>query len=84
MRSSGCVIFCVGTVSTRKTARHSRRPTFRPTSLRHRYWTGPPDAGQPATPLGPGLAGIVQAQRRHLRLLRRYGTAATGNIGGIR
>ena len=43
---------------------------------RHRYWIGPPDAGQPATPLGPGLADIVQAQRRHLRLLRRYGPEA--------
>ena len=42
---------------------------------RHRYWIGPPDAGQPATPLGPGLVGIVQAQRRHLRLLRHYGPA---------
>jgi len=45
--------------------------------IRHRYWIGPPDAGQPATPLGPELASIVQAQRRHLRPLRRYGTAAT-------
>jgi len=44
---------------------------------RHRYWIGPPDAGQPATPLGPELAEIVQAQWRHLRLLRRYGTALT-------
>ena len=43
---------------------------------RHRYWIGPPDVGQPATPLGPELAGIVHAQRRHLRLLRRYGPAA--------
>ena len=37
---------------------------------------GPPDARQQATPLGPGLADIVSAQWRHLRLLRRYGTAA--------
>jgi hypothetical protein len=44
---------------------------------RHRYWIGPPDARQPATPLSPGLADIVQAQWRHLRLLRRHGTAAT-------
>ena len=52
-------------------------PHHRYVCTRHRYWTGPPDAGQPATPLGPELAGIIQAQRRHVRLLRRYGTAAT-------
>jgi len=52
-------------------------PHHRYVCARHRYWTGPPDAGQPATPLGPELAGIVQAQRRHLRLLRRHGPAAT-------
>ena len=52
-------------------------PHHRYVCTRHRYWIGPPDAGQPATPLGPELAGIVQAQRRHLRLLRRYGPAAT-------
>jgi len=58
-----------------RAARHdARRPDRR--GGRHRYWIGPPDAGQPATPLGPGLAGIIQAQRRHLRLLRRYGPAA--------
>jgi len=51
-------------------------PHHRYVCTRHRYWIGPPDAGQPATPLGPQLAGIVQAQRRHLRLLRRYGPAA--------
>ena len=51
-------------------------PHHRYVCTRHRYWIGPPDAGQPATPLGPGLAGIVQAQRRHLRLLRRHGPAA--------
>jgi hypothetical protein len=44
---------------------------------RHRYWIGPPDAGQPATALGPELADIISAQSRHLRLLRRHGTAAT-------
>ena len=43
----------------------------------HRFWIGPPDAGQSATPLGPELAGIIQAQWRHLRLLGRYGTAVT-------
>jgi hypothetical protein len=52
-------------------------PHHRYVCTRHRYWIGPPDAGQPATPLGPGHAGIVQAQRRHLRLLRRHGPAAT-------
>ena len=51
-------------------------PHHRYVCTRHRYWIGPPDAGQPATPLGPELASIVQAQRRHLRLLRRYGPAA--------
>ena len=51
-------------------------PHHRYVCTRHRYWIGPPDAGQPATPLGPELGGIVHAQRRHLRLLRRYGTAA--------
>ena len=44
---------------------------------RHRYWIGPPDAGQPATPLGDDLDDIVRAQRRHLRLLHRHGTAVT-------
>jgi hypothetical protein len=36
-------------------------PHHRYVCTRHGYWIGPPDAGQPATPLGPGLAGIVQA-----------------------
>jgi hypothetical protein len=44
--------------------------------IRHQYWTGPPDAGQLATPLGPDLTDIIGAQRRHLRLERRHGTAA--------
>ena len=52
-------------------------PHHRYVCTRHRYWIGPPDAGQPATPLGPALADIVQAQWRHLRLLRRYGTELT-------
>jgi hypothetical protein len=52
-------------------------PHHRYVCTRHRYWIGPPDAGQPATPLVPELADIIQAQWRHLRLLRRYGTAAT-------
>jgi hypothetical protein len=52
-------------------------PHHRYVCTRHRYWIGPPDAGQPATPLDPELTGIVQAQWHHLRLLRRYGTAHT-------
>src|SRR5262249_57767694 len=52
-------------------------PHHRYVCTRHWYWIGPPDAGQPATPLGPELADIIQAQWRHLRLLRRYGSAAT-------
>jgi hypothetical protein len=46
----------------------------------HRYWIGPPDAGQPATELDPGpveFDEIVRAQHGHQRLLRRYGSAAT-------
>ena len=45
---------------------------------RHRYWIGPPDAGGPATALDAGVPefdDIVSAQRRHLRLLRRNGSA---------
>jgi TniQ len=41
---------------------------------RHRYWIGPPDIDQPATPLA-GLDDIVAAQRHHLRLLHRHGCA---------
>lgn len=64
-------------------ARHDGGPVIRIlphhhyVCTRHWYWTGPPDAGQPATPLGPDLADIIQAQRRHQRLLLHYGTAAT-------
>ena len=44
---------------------------------RHRYWIGPPDAGQPATPLThPALRDVLRAQWRHLRLLHRHGPAA--------
>ena len=42
---------------------------------RHRYWIGPPDIDQPATPLAR-LDDIVAAQRHHLRLLHRHGRAA--------
>jgi len=51
-------------------------PHHRYVCTRHQYWIGPPDAGQPATPLGPELGGIVRAQWRHLRLLRRHSIAA--------
>lgn len=52
-------------------------PHHRYTCTRHRYWIGPPDAGQPATALGDDLDDVVRAQRRHLRLLRRHGPAVT-------
>jgi hypothetical protein len=53
-------------------------PQHRYVCTRHRYWIGPPDAGQPATPLDdPHLTDIASAQRRHTRLLRRYGAAVT-------
>jgi hypothetical protein len=51
-------------------------PHHRYVCTRHSYWIGPPDAGQPATSLGWQLADIVRAQRRHLRLVRRYGVVA--------
>lgn len=40
---------------------------------KHRYWIGPPDAGQPAIPLDGRLADIVGAQHRHQRLLAGQG-----------
>lgn len=52
-------------------------PHHRYVCTRHRYWIGPPDIDQAATALNGGLDDIVQAQRRHLRLLRRHGPAAT-------
>jgi hypothetical protein len=52
-------------------------PHHRYVCTRHQYWIGPPDAGQRATRLGPDLADIIAAQRRHLRLLRSHGTALT-------
>lgn len=48
-------------------------PHHRYVCTRHRYWIGPPDAGQPATALGDELDDVVRAQRRHLRLLSRHG-----------
>ncbi|WP_326657200.1 hypothetical protein [Streptomyces sp. NBC_00385] len=44
--------------------------------LRHHTWIGPPDIDHPAVDL-TRLPNIVDAQRRHLLLLRRYGWAAT-------
>ena len=53
-------------------------PQHRYVCTRHRYWIGPPDAGQPATALeDPDLQDVVRAQHRHTRLLRRYGAVAT-------
>jgi hypothetical protein len=51
-------------------------PHHRYVCTRHSHWIGPPDAGQPATPLGWQLQDVVRAQRRHVRLVRRYGFAA--------
>jgi hypothetical protein len=54
-------------------------PHYHYVCTRHRYWIGPPDAGQPATELEPGpveFDEIVRAQRRHQRILRRHGSAA--------
>lgn len=55
-------------------------PHHRYVCTRHRYWIGPPDAGQPAIPLGQDLAEvgeqIVAAQHQHRRLLARHDAAA--------
>ena len=67
---------------TRCDARHPGGPVtrllphHRYVCTRHRYWIGPPDIDQRTTALR-GLDDIVGAQRHHLRLLRRYGAAAT-------
>jgi TniQ protein len=61
-------------------ARHDGGPVQRllPQCTRHQYWIGPPDAGQPATPLDdPHLKDVASAQHRHTRLLRRHGAAVT-------
>lgn len=45
----------------------------------HRYWIGPPDAGQPATALDGHAelaVEIVRAQHQHRRLVSRHGHAA--------
>ncbi|MFC5031833.1 hypothetical protein C8250_002695 [Streptomyces sp. So13.3] len=44
--------------------------------LRHSTWIGPPDIDHPAVDL-TRFPEIIDAQRRHLLLLRRYGWAAT-------
>ena len=52
-------------------------PHHRYVCTRHRYWIGPPDAGQPASPLSdPDLHDVIRAQRRHTQLVRRYGSVA--------
>jgi len=51
-------------------------PHHRYVCTQHRYWIGPPDADASATRLGNGLDDVINAQRRHLRLLRRHGSAA--------
>ena len=44
---------------------------------RHRYWIGPPDAGQPPTRLHDRVGDqIVAAQHRHNQLIAHYGAAA--------
>jgi TniQ len=54
-------------------------PHHRYVCTRHRHWIGPPDAGEPATPLGRDgevSEQIVRAQHQHRRLLARHGPAA--------
>jgi hypothetical protein len=51
-------------------------PHHRYVCSQHQYWIGPPDAGQPATRLGVELEAVIRAQRQHVRLLRRHGSAA--------
>ena len=51
-------------------------PHHRYVCTRHRYWIGPPDINHP-NPSLEKLPEVVAAQRRHLRLVRRHGWAAT-------
>ncbi|MEU2180983.1 hypothetical protein [Streptomyces thermolilacinus] len=51
-------------------------PHHRYVCLRHRAWIGPPDADRSSADLSE-LPAVVDAQRRHLRLLSRRGWAAT-------
>jgi hypothetical protein len=56
---------------------HRLLPHHRYVCIEHRYWIGPPDAGQRATELyGPIADELVAAQQRHVRLVRRHGAAA--------
>ncbi len=56
---------------------HRLLPHHRYVCTQHRYWIGPPDAGQRATELyGPIADELVTAQHRHVRLVRRHGSAA--------
>jgi hypothetical protein len=45
--------------------------------VRHHVWIGPPDQPYHPQPSLDGLPEVVAAQHRHLRLLRRFGPAAT-------
>ncbi|WP_433521555.1 hypothetical protein ACQPZ2_30160 [Nocardia pseudovaccinii] len=51
-------------------------PHHRYVCIQHRYWIGPPDTGSPTLSVEQ-FPEIVSAQRRHLRLMRRYGWAVT-------
>ncbi|WP_019889405.1 TniQ family protein [Streptomyces purpureus] len=51
-------------------------PHHRYVCTRHSVWIGPPDADQPSVSLA-GLPEIIGAQRKHLRILRQHGWAAT-------
>ncbi|MGW4048796.1 hypothetical protein [Streptomyces sp. NPDC004721] len=51
-------------------------PHHRYVCLRHRTWIGPPDIDHPAVDL-TRLPEVVDAQRKHLRILSRYGWQAT-------
>jgi len=56
---------------------HRLLPQHRYVCTRHRYWIGPPDAGQAATALDhPEQQELVRAQWRHLRLVHQRGAAA--------
>lgn len=51
-------------------------PHHRYVCIRHGLWIGPPDVDKPAADLAD-IPAIVQAQRRHLRIVRQHGWAAT-------
>lgn len=52
-------------------------PHYRYVCIRHRVWIGPPDLLTLRCPSLDTLPDIVAAQHAHLRLLRRFGPAAT-------